>query len=155
MLICLVLALSSCGAVTSAYVQQNGSGGYELVMPPQCDYTIQSVVVKYYGDEDDLPGFDDLETVWEAEAEGEGRKAVTLLQENDGYASEWITDGIDADARVVIGWTELRPDGDEFNDSLDGTLADVIEGDVLWYDGLTSRDEYDRATTAPWSGFRC
>lgn len=155
-LISLLLALSSCSAVTSAYVVRAGPGEYQLVIPPQCATTITSVVVKYSGDpDDDSLGFDDLETIWAATADRAGRDAVTLLDENDGYVSEWTTDGIDADARVVIGWTEVQSDGDEFSDSLAGTLADIGEGDLLWYRGVTSRRAYDRAAQSPLVGFSC
>jgi len=154
-LVALMLVLSSCSLVTSAYVVRTPSGGYQLVVPPQCSLTIVSVVVKHSGDPDDDVGFDDLETIWAARADGAGREAVTLLDENDGYTSEWSARGVAADARVVIGWAEVHSDGDVSSNSLAGTLADMGEGDLLWYDGVTSRDEYDRAVRSPSGRFSC
>jgi hypothetical protein len=154
-LLATLLVLSSCSAVTSFYVLRSSADEYILVAPPQCPATFESVVVKYAGDEDDTLGFDGLKTVWQAKATGTERKAVTLLQDNDGYTSEFTVDAIDTSRDMIIGWRERWPDGYIAEDSLAGDLSDIEGDELLWFDGVTSWGTYDWETSLPYAGFSC
>jgi hypothetical protein len=127
---------------------------YLLVVPPQCDMTLQSVVVKYYGeDDDDWRFFDDLETVWAAEATDSGRKSVVLFEENAGYSNELAVN--DIGQRVVIGWTGLWASGNTGGDAVDGVLDEIGDDEILWFDGVKSRGTYDSEALIPWRGTPC
>lgn len=151
-----VVLLAGCSAVTSAYVAVDG-GDNMLTVPAQCHYEITEVLIKYAGDEDADLGFDDLTTVWSAKAEpGHSSKEIVLFQPNVGFSTEHLVTSIDTSEELVIWWKERWDDGDEFEASLIGVVDDLeAEDDVLWFDGVTSVDTYDREVSSPLGRFRC
>ncbi len=148
-----VLLLVGCSEVSPAYVTVDG-GVFTLTIPSNCSSKITDVIVKY--SRDDGTSFDELTTVWSAEVDpGHVANEVILFQPNDGFSTERSVLAIDTSKELVVSWSEQTESGTVFVGDLVGVLDDVGDEDVLWNDGITTRDTYDGEVSAPWGQFRC
>ncbi len=150
--------LTGCTPTTLAYIWNDG-GNFVLTVPDECSYEISDVEVRYYDDEDDSAGFEDLPLVWKATAEpGSGSKTVTLFQANDGFTVEQPVAAVDTSREFAIGWLEDWGDDQaesEFGSTLFGSLDDVEGDNVLWSGGVGSLTSYQDAVGLPWAQVRC
>lgn len=149
------LLLTGCGSpVTSAYISED-SGQYVLTVPDDCSYAITEVVVKNY-DEADGVSFGEMETIWSATADADtSATEITLFESNPGFTSAQDSSSSLPDNKIIVWWQERWDNGNSAESSLIGSLEDVDESSILWFDGTTSVEAYEREVSSPFARFRC
>jgi hypothetical protein len=142
---CLLL-VSGCTPLSAGFVAVDG-GKYVLQIPEECDLKIVGVVVFYAGD--DYSGT----SLWEAKADFEdASNRVVLFEPNVGYAATGDASAIDFSRELGVGWGEGESD---MPGGVNGVLADLEPGEVLWIDGIVSADSYKAAVSSPFTNLRC